>query len=142
MLELATSARKLKITAVLDAAPFVKLGVPPDNAPPRTNLVVTVGDRTLHADLATKSVRKAVRTLLEHGEQNITLIIQGSLAADGAVGIARCEAAVGQHCQRQHQVAVPLQARCLGGREGNDPLDGQGRVAACLKYNSSPGSEP
>jgi hypothetical protein len=27
MLKLATSARKLKITAVLDAAPFVKLGV-------------------------------------------------------------------------------------------------------------------
>lgn len=85
MLKLATSARKLKITAVLDAAPFVKLGVPPDNAPPRTNLVVTVGDRTLHADLATKSVRKAARTLLEHGEQNITLIIQGSLAADNRV---------------------------------------------------------
>jgi hypothetical protein len=77
-----THTRKLKITAVLDAAPFVKLGVPPDNAPPRTNLVVTVGDRTLHADLATKSVRKAIRTLLELGEQNITLIIQGSLEAD------------------------------------------------------------
>jgi hypothetical protein len=46
---------------------------------------VTVGDRTLHADLATKSVRKAVRTLLEHGEQNITLIIQGSLGADNRV---------------------------------------------------------
>jgi hypothetical protein len=28
MLKLATSARKLKITAVLDAAPFGKLGVP------------------------------------------------------------------------------------------------------------------
>src|SRR5712692_1499262 len=36
---------------------------------PRTDLVVTVGGRTIH-DLATKSVRKAVRTLLEHGEQN------------------------------------------------------------------------
>jgi hypothetical protein len=29
MPKLATSARKLKITAVLDAVPFVKLGVPP-----------------------------------------------------------------------------------------------------------------
>jgi hypothetical protein len=41
--------------------------------------------RTLHADLATKSVRKAVKTLLEHGEQNVALIIQGSLAADNRV---------------------------------------------------------
>jgi hypothetical protein len=70
---------------VLDAAPFVKLGVPQDNAPPRTDLVVTLDGRTLHADLATKSVRKAVRTLLEHGEQNVALIIQGALAADNRV---------------------------------------------------------
>ena len=85
MLELATSARKLKITAVLDAAPFVKLGVPPDNAPPRINLVVTVGDRTLHADIATKSVRKAVKSLLENGEQDVVLLLQGTLAADNHV---------------------------------------------------------
>jgi hypothetical protein len=85
MLKLATTARKLKITAVLDAAPFVKLGVPPDDAPPRTSLIVAIGDRTLSADLATKSVRKAVKTLLEHGEQNVVLVLQGALAADNRV---------------------------------------------------------
>jgi hypothetical protein len=85
MLKLATTARKLKITAVIDAAPFVKLGVPPDNAPPRTTIVVDVGGRMLSVDIATKSVRKAVKTLLEHGEQNVALVLQGALAADNRV---------------------------------------------------------
>jgi hypothetical protein len=85
MLKLTTTARKLKITAVVDAAPFVQLGVPPDNAPPRTNLVVAVGGRTVSADIATRSVRKVVKTLLEHGEQGVTLIIQGVLTADNRV---------------------------------------------------------
>lgn len=101
MLKLATGARKLKITAVLDAAPFMKFGVPPDNAPPRTNLVVTVSDRMLHADVATKSVRKAVKTLLEHREQNITLMIQGSLVADNRVEEAGITAQVKVQPQRR-----------------------------------------
>jgi hypothetical protein len=47
--------------------------------------MVAVGDRTLSVDLATKSVRKAVRTMLEHGEQNVALVLQGALAADDRV---------------------------------------------------------
>ena len=85
MLNLTTTARKLKITAVLDAASFVKLGVPPDDAPPRTNLVVTIGDRTVTADIATKSVRKTVKALQEHGPENVTLILQGALTASNNV---------------------------------------------------------
>jgi hypothetical protein len=85
MVKIATAACKLKITAVLDAAPFVKLGVPPDDAPPRTNLVVDVSGRTVTADIATKSIRKAVKTLLEHGEQNVALVLQGALTADNRV---------------------------------------------------------
>jgi hypothetical protein len=85
MLKLSTTARKLKITTVIDAAPFVQLGMPPDNAPSRTSLAVAIGDRTLSVDLATKSIRKAVKTLLEHGEQNVALVLQGALAADNRV---------------------------------------------------------
>jgi hypothetical protein len=85
MLKVAATARKLKITAVMDAAPFVKLGVPPDDAPPRTSLAVDVGGRTLSVDLATKSVRKAVKCLLENGEQDVVLLLQGTLAADNRV---------------------------------------------------------
>jgi len=55
MPNIVTTARKLKITVVIDSAPFVQLGVPPDNAPPRTVVTVTVGGRTLVADIATKS---------------------------------------------------------------------------------------
>jgi hypothetical protein len=85
MLTLTTTARKLKITAVLDAAPFVKMGVPPDNAPSRTSLTVAVGGRTVTADIATKSVRKAVKQLLEHGAENVALVLQGALTADNRV---------------------------------------------------------
>jgi hypothetical protein len=85
MTNLNTTARKLKVTSVLDSAPFVQQGIPPDGAPPRTTVTVSVGGRTLVADLATKSVRKAVKALLEHGAQNATLILQGSLAADNSI---------------------------------------------------------
>jgi hypothetical protein len=85
MLTLTTTARKLKVTLVIDAAPLVQMGVPPDNAPPRTTLVVDVGGRTITADLATKSVRKAVKTLQEHGAENVALILQGELNAQDQV---------------------------------------------------------
>jgi ubiquinone/menaquinone biosynthesis C-methylase UbiE len=52
--------------AVMDAAPFVQIGVPPDTAPSRTTVVVSVAGRTVTADLATKSVRKPVKALREH----------------------------------------------------------------------------
>jgi hypothetical protein len=81
MLTTVTAARKIKVAIVIDAAPFVKLGVPPDNAPPRTNIVVEVAGRTLTADVSTKSVRKAVKTLLENVEQGVTLVLQGALVA-------------------------------------------------------------
>jgi hypothetical protein len=79
MLKLATTARKLKVTLLVDAAPFVRLGVPPDNAPARTQVIVAIGDHTVLADLATRSVRKAIKTLAEHGEENVALLIQGVL---------------------------------------------------------------
>jgi hypothetical protein len=85
MTNVATNARKLKITAVLENAPFVQMGVPPDNAPPRTTVTVSVGARTLVADLATNSVRKAIKTLMEHGPGNVVLVLQGALGAGDVV---------------------------------------------------------
>jgi hypothetical protein len=66
-LKLTTTARKLKVTMMIDAAPFAALRAIPDSAPSRTDVTITVGDRAVSADLATKSVRKAVKTLIEHG---------------------------------------------------------------------------
>jgi len=84
-LKLTTTAKKLKVTLMLDAAPFVALGAVPDNAPSRTDITITVGGRIVAADLATKSVRKAVKTLIEHGPDNVVLILQGVLASDNRV---------------------------------------------------------
>jgi hypothetical protein len=101
MLTLKTSAKKLKVTLVLESAPFVQMGVPPDSAPPRTTITVNVSGRTVTADIATKSVRKAVKQLLEHGAQNVTLILQGALAANdcmeeaGLVAQAKAQPAAG-----------------------------------------------
>jgi hypothetical protein len=96
MPKIVTTAKKLKITVVLDSAPFVQLGVPPDNAPPRTVVSVTVGGRTLVADIATKSIRKTVKALQEHGPENVVLVLQGALGASNAIEEAGITAQVKQ----------------------------------------------
>jgi hypothetical protein len=81
-LKLTTTARKLKVTMMIDAAPFAALRAVPDSASSRTELTVAVAGRTITADLATKSVRKAVKTLTENGADKVVLIIQGVLSSD------------------------------------------------------------
>jgi hypothetical protein len=83
--KLATTARKLKVTMVLDAAPFAAPHAVPDNAPARIDITISVGDRTVSADLATKSIRKAVKTLIDHGTDNVVVILQGALSSDNRV---------------------------------------------------------
>lgn len=80
-LKISTTCRKLKVTLVLDAAPFVALRVISDNAPSRTEVTVAVGGRNVTADIATKSVRKVVKLMSEHLAGDIVLIIQGVLTA-------------------------------------------------------------
>jgi hypothetical protein len=94
VLTLKTNAKKLKVTLVLESAPFVQMGVPPDNAPTRTIISVNVGGRTVTADIATKAVRKTVKQLLEHGAQNVTLLLQGELNAKDEVESAGLAAQV------------------------------------------------
>jgi len=79
-MKIATSARKLKVTAVIEAAPFARLHIP-DTAPARTELVIKIDARLFSVDLATKSVRKAVKTLTESGADNVILLVQGVLTA-------------------------------------------------------------
>jgi hypothetical protein len=82
--KLATTARKLKVM-VIDAAPFAAPRAVPDNAPARTDITISVGGRTVSADLATKSVRKAVKTLTENGTENVVLILQGALGPNDCI---------------------------------------------------------
>jgi hypothetical protein len=77
-MKITTTARKLKVTAVLDAAPFRNI---PESAPPRIELAIALDGRTIVADIATKSARKAVKTLSENGADNVVLLIQGVLTA-------------------------------------------------------------
>jgi hypothetical protein len=79
-MKIATSARKLKVIAVIDAAPFAGLQIP-DTAPARTELTIKIDARQFSVDLATKSVRKAVKTLAESGADNVVLLVQGALGA-------------------------------------------------------------
>jgi hypothetical protein len=69
-----TSAKKLKVTAVIDAAPFAALHIL-DSAPPRTEIMVRIGEQTFWTDVTTKSLRKAVKALAEAGAGNVALII-------------------------------------------------------------------
>src|SRR5258706_2366777 len=83
-MKIATSARKLKVTAVIEATPFARLHIP-DTAPARTELLIKIAARLVSVDLATKSVRKAVKTLTESDADNVILLLQGVLTSGDAV---------------------------------------------------------
>jgi hypothetical protein len=74
------NARALKVTISLDSAEVAQL-VAPDRTP-RVTLTVRLPDRSLIADLAAKSVRRALATITEHGSTGVTVIVQGKLVGD------------------------------------------------------------
>jgi hypothetical protein len=84
-MKITTTSRKLKVTAVIDSAPLAALKAIPDNAPPRCELVVKVDGQNFTADISSKTLRKAVRTLTESGIANCTCIIQGTLAGNDRI---------------------------------------------------------
>ena len=86
-LQIKATAHKLKITTLLDPALFAALAIS-DKAPSRTLITVEVAGRTVHADVATRSIRRAVKTIEEHGLDGVALLLQGSLAASGAINEA------------------------------------------------------
>ena len=84
-LQVKATARKLKVTTLLDPAPFVELGPIADQAPARTLLTVEVGGRKVTADIATRSLRRAMLALRDYGPDGVVLMLQGVLAASGAL---------------------------------------------------------
>jgi hypothetical protein len=80
-LKVRTTARKLKVALVIDAAPLMALNALPDSAPARTEITIEVGGRTVTADIATKSIRKVLKTLADQGPDRVVVIVQGVLAA-------------------------------------------------------------
>jgi hypothetical protein len=85
LFKIATTSRKLKVTLVLDPTPFVALRAVPDNAPSRTDISIAVGGRTVTADIASRSTRKVVKALADHGADNVVVVVQGVLAENNRV---------------------------------------------------------
>jgi hypothetical protein len=74
------NARALKCTVVLDSVEVTQL-VAPDGQP-RVVVEIQLPDRRVTADVAAKSVRRALATIAEHGPDVVAVIIQGKLVGD------------------------------------------------------------
>jgi hypothetical protein len=104
-LKIGTTARKLKVTLVLEAGPLAALRIP-DGAPSRTELTVMVGGRAVVADLATKAVRKVVKALADHGTDGVVVLLQGVLEVGDRVGDAGISATVKAPAEAQKTAAT------------------------------------
>jgi hypothetical protein len=76
-MELKLEARALKVTTLLDPAALVGVEVP--NGLSKATLRVTVGGRTVMAEVNAKSLRRAVTTITTGGPNSVTLLLQGKL---------------------------------------------------------------
>src|SRR5262249_34929943 len=77
-------ARAVKVTIPLQPATVAAL-VAPESGPSRLKLVVTFDGGSVRAELAAKSVRKAQRTLAEHGLDAVFCSLQGRLAVKNEI---------------------------------------------------------
>ena len=74
------TARALKCVLVLDPTAIAAFRLPTGDV--RTILSITVAGRTVTADIASKSIRKAAATIAEHGVDGVAFVLQGKLQAD------------------------------------------------------------
>jgi hypothetical protein len=73
------TSQRLKVTTTLDVAELLAVAAP--EGKPRTTLRIRLPDRTLTADIAAKSLRKAQTAIRNADKNNIVLVLQGLLAA-------------------------------------------------------------
>jgi hypothetical protein len=74
------SARSLKVTVVLNAAEVADLVVREGER--RVMLTIRLPDRSVMADIASKSARRAIAAIREHSINGVTCIVQGKLVED------------------------------------------------------------
>jgi hypothetical protein len=72
------TARKLKVTIPLDPSQFAVAPIA-DTAPARTVLSITIDGTAFTADIATKSLRKAVKTVADNGADKVAVLLTGTL---------------------------------------------------------------
>lgn len=77
------NARAIKVTVLLDPAEIATLSVPEGQS--RTTLWIWVAGRKLSADIACKSLRKALTMIREVGTDGCVSLIQGKLGPDNVV---------------------------------------------------------
>jgi hypothetical protein len=75
---LTLTARALKCTVLLDPAEIE--GIALAEGTPRVQLRILVDGRTVTADIAAKSVRKAQAAIAEHGAAGVAVLLQGKLS--------------------------------------------------------------
>ena len=80
------TARSLKVTVVIeiDATSLLAIAVA-ESGPARTVLTIRTPDRTVTADLASKSIRRAQAEIHEHGPDGCTALVQGKLGAGDCI---------------------------------------------------------
>jgi hypothetical protein len=81
------STRQLKVTTTtLDAAELLAITAP--EGKPRITLRIRLPDRTVTAEIAAKSLRKAQTAIRDAGKDNIVLVLQGHLVAGDTIAEA------------------------------------------------------
>ena len=73
-----TARGPLKVVATLNAAELLDIEVPAGK--PRFVLTILLPNGAVIADLAAKSVRRAIAMVREHGADNVAAIVQGRLS--------------------------------------------------------------
>jgi hypothetical protein len=75
-----TARGPLKVVAVLNAAELLDIELP--DGKPRFTLTIRLPDGTVTADLAAKSVRRAIVMVREYGTEAVAAIVQGRLSGN------------------------------------------------------------
>jgi hypothetical protein len=82
------TATRLKVTTTLNAAELLAVPVPVGK--PRVTLRIRLlPDRALTAEIAAKSLRRALRAIREAGADDIALVLQGHMTAGDTIAQAR-----------------------------------------------------
>lgn len=77
------TGRNITVQIALD--PMELAGARAKDGEARTVLDVVAGGRTMKADIATKSFRRAITTVMEHGADGVRLMLQGKLMGDNSI---------------------------------------------------------
>jgi hypothetical protein len=80
------TAQRLKVTIVLNASEV--LHIPAPDGVPRTTMRILLPDRTVTAEIATKSLRKAQAAIRDVGGDGVVVVLQGRLVAGDVIAEA------------------------------------------------------